>query len=175
MIMSGELDSIWLVHHYFFMQNYQVMNILLASVTSLPELINGKVCVINDDGTYNLYNPAKTTIINDHYDPMDYSILVHKKYSKCIVYSNRSEKEHYLVNKQYRELINGKKKPVLYRTGDKIHIHSRRGVYELVSINNDNTISITCGKWRYDSNPIHRIPASDFSALAGGLHNTVFS
>lgn len=149
------------------------MNILLASVTALPELINGKVCVINDNGTYTLYNPSKTTSINDNYDPTDYSILVHTKYSKCIVYSTRKEKEHYLVNKLYKELLNGKKNPVPYRVGDKIHIRSRRGTYELVSINNDDTISITCGKWRYDANPIHRIPASDFSALAGGLHNFV--
>ena len=143
------------------------MNILLASVKCLPKLINGKVAVINKDGTYTLYKPSRYTTISDDYNPMNYSILVHPKYKKCIVESNRKEQEHYLVNKQVKEL---KQKSCHYRIGDKIHIHSRQGIYEIVGIDGDY-IKITCRMWQYDANPIHIIHANDFKCLAGGLHN----
>jgi hypothetical protein len=143
------------------------MNILLASVKCLPKLIYGKVAVVNEDGTYNLYNPSKNTKMEDDYNPMNYSILVHPKYKKCIVESNRNEQQHYLVNKQIKEL---RQKSCHYRIGDKIHIHSRQGIYEIVGIDGDY-IKITCRMWQYDANPIHIIHANDFKCLAGGLHN----
>jgi len=145
------------------------MNILLASVYALPELVNGKVCVINDDNTYTLYNPARNCQITDNYDPMNYSILIHEKYSKCIVYSRKEEREHFLVNQQVKKL----RRPS-YRVGDRIHIHSRRGIYTIVELK-PSSIVITCKKWQYDPmNSTVEIPHSDFSALAGGLHNAVF-
>ena len=143
------------------------MNILLASVNALPKLINGKVAVINEDNTYTLYNPSRYTTISDDYNPMRYSILVHPKYCKCIVQSIIKDQEHYLVNKQVKEI---KQKSYHYRIGDKIHIHSRQGIYELVGIDGDY-IKITCRMWQYDANPIHIIHANDFKCLAGGLHN----
>ena len=145
------------------------MNILLASMICLPKLVNGKVAVINDNDTYTLYKPSIYTKIEDNYDPLKYSILIHKKYSKCIIYSTPYDQESYLVNKQIKELKQNKFAPS-YRIGDKIHIHSRQGIYELVGIDGDY-IKITCRMWQYDANPIHIIHANDFKCLAGGLHN----
>lgn len=143
------------------------MNILLASLTTLPKLVNGKVCVINDDGTYSLYAPSRYISMNDGFNPMNYSILVSPIY-KCVVYSTTKEKEEFLVNQQIRQM-----NLTVYRIGDKIHIHSRRGIYTIVGIC-DDYITITCNKWQYDKNPTRRIHKSEFCALAGGLHNRVF-
>lgn len=146
----------------------QTMNILLASVKSLPLLVEGKVAVINADGSYSLYNPSRYTEIRDNYDPMKYSILVHEKYNKCIVYSNSQERRDYLVKKQL-DILNSKYMP--YRVGDRIHIHSRRGIYELVAIE-DEKLKITCDKWRkYEPNPYHYVAKTDFAGLAGGMYN----
>jgi len=147
------------------------MNIILASLTTLPELINGKLCIINDNGSYELLNPSQYTTIQDNYNPMDYSILISSKYSRCIVYSTQSEKNNYLVNKQYQKLINkSKNTPELFRISDKIHITSRRGIYEIVAIYKD-TIEITCNKWQYQDNKTMIISKEDFQCLAGGIKN----
>ena len=151
------------------------MNILLASVTVLPKLVSGKVCVINENGTYSLYNPSRYTTITDHFNPMDYSILVHNVYAKCIVHSTSNERTNYLVNAQIRSMRNPDRSPVIkqYGRGDKIHIHSRRGVYEVVS-HDRYTLTITCKKWLYEHDPKDRVrllPVSDFKCIAGGLHN----
>ena len=146
-------------------------NQILASLITLPELINGKVCIIKENGTYELLNPSKFTTITDNFNPLDYSILISEKYCRCIVYSKQSEKEYYLVNKQYKELLNkSKKTPELYRIGDKIHITSRRGIYEIIAIYN-NTIEITCNKWSYQDNKTMVISKQEFQCLAGGNKN----
>lgn len=41
------------------------MNILLASLKTLPKLVNGKVIVLNNDNTYTAYNPARGVTIDD--------------------------------------------------------------------------------------------------------------
>ena len=134
-------------------------------VHCLPKLVNGKVAVINNDNTYSLYNPSVNTVITDNYNPLDYCILVHAKYNKCIIHSCKKDREFYLVNSQLAKVP-------IYRLGDNIHIHSRRGIYELVKIE-DNFLYITCKKWqKYDVNSIHKISKNDFSALAGGIYNT---
>ena len=56
------------------------------------------------------------------------------------------------------------------KPGDKIHIHSKNGIYEVVSIDY-YFISITCKKWLYTDKPVQHIKKSDFKCLAGGLHN----
>lgn len=151
------------------------MNILLASLTVLPKLVNGKVCVLNNDGTYRLYNPSRNTTITDHFNPMDYSILIHEMYCKCIVYSTSRERNNYLVNAQLRAMSSPNRSSVIrhYGKGDKIHIHSRRGVYEVVA-HDSHTITITCNKWLYERDAKDRVrllPVSDFKCVAGGLHN----
>jgi hypothetical protein len=57
------------------------------------------------------------------------------------------------------------------KPGDKIHIKSRQGIYEVVSCDY-YTITITCKRWSVDgSKPIKIISRQDFKCLAGGLHN----
>lgn len=159
------------------------MNKILASLTVLPKLVSGKVCVLNGNSTYSLYNPSKYTTIEDDFDPMDYSLLISAVYAKCIVRSTPSERNDYLVNQQYQKhiqrthqdarVVNVTKPLKLYGKGDKIHIHSRRGVYELLAYDH-HTITITCNKWKYEPNPsdhLRVLPASDFKCIAGGLHN----
>lgn len=145
------------------------MNILLASVTTLPQLVNGKVCVI-EDGGYKLYKPASNVNITDYFNPLEYCILVSDKYPKCIIHSKEKEREQYLVNKQIMEL---REKLIPYRVGDRIHIHSRQGMYEVVSFN-ESTITITCNKWMHTDNPFHTVLKNDFKCLAGGRHNAVY-
>lgn len=144
-------------------------NILLASVLHLPELIDGKVCIIRN-GQYKLLNPSRYTTISENFNPMNYSILIHEKYRECIVYSTKSEQVNFLINKKYKQLIIDKKMPDLFKLKDKIHIYSRRGIYEIISIFED-TIEITCKKWQYEEKKSIVISKKDFKCLAGGLHN----
>ena len=149
-------------------------NILLASVTTLPKLINGKVCVIENDGSFSLYNPSKYTTINDHFDPMKYSILIHLKYSKCIVQATINDQEAYLVYKQIEEMKAQKAFSPSYKIGDRIHLHSKRGTYRIIDISED-TITITCNKWQYEARPFEKpfrvISNRDFCAIAGNRHH----
>lgn len=144
------------------------MNIILSSLKTLPNLVYGKVVVFDTPLGYSSYRPTKYTTINDGFNPMDYSILIHDKYPKCIVYSTTKEKINFQITNQIKELYYC----TSYRVGDKIHIKSRRGIYELVKIENECLI-ITCNKWRYDTNPFQHIPKSDFMCIAGGIHNAV--
>jgi len=77
-------------------------NIILSELCTLPLLVNGKVAII-EEGGYELLNPARYTNIEDNFNPLDYSILIHDVYARCIVYSTSKEKEQYLVNKQLRK------------------------------------------------------------------------
>ena len=144
-------------------------NILLESILHLPELIEGRVCIF-ENGGYTLLYPSKFTTIEDGFNPMNYSILIHPKYNRCIVYSNKSERINYLVNKKYKELLVNKKLIDQFRIGDKIHIHSRKGIYEIVSFD-ENVMEITCNKWQYNDKKSIVISRKDFKCLAGGLHN----
>jgi hypothetical protein len=144
-------------------------HILLSTVIHLPELIYGKVCIF-EEGKYTLLNPSQYTSIRDGFDPLDYAILVHPKYNRCIVYSNKSDKIHFLVNKKYKELLETKKKLDPFRLNDKIHIHSRQGIYEIIGIGNE-FIEISCNKWKYTNTISIKVPKNDFKCLAGGLHN----
>lgn len=146
----------------------QTSRTLLAELACLPELINGKLAVINPDGTYSLYRVASWIDMKDYYNPQDYSLVKDSKWGWFIDRSKKEEIERHLVNKQLKKLRNK-----TYRVGDKIHIHSRRGIYEIVSILEDRLV-ITCKKWSYEDNPFHTIDHSDFKCLAGGLHNHSF-
>lgn len=66
------------------------------------------------------------------------------------------------------------KKLSVYRVGDKIHIHSRNGTYELIDIR-ENSLIISCKRWRAieDVKNFHEIPLSDFKCLAGGMKNWI--
>lgn len=150
---------------------------ILASLRCLPKLVNGKVVIINDDNTYKLCSVPYTITIADDYNPMNYSILNNKKWTNLVVNSIKSEREDYLVYKQTNKQINKQiNKPLYasYRVGDKIHINSRRGIYTLIAINADKSLTITCNKWQYEDNKTHTIPAEDFKCLAGGHYNAAY-
>lgn len=144
--------------------NYQtVMRQILASLVHLPVLINGKVIIIVD-GKYTKLSVPKTITIADNFDPTNYSVLNDSKWKNLVVYSTSEEKETFLINKVYKEMLSDR-----CRIGDKIHIHSRNGIYEVLSIDND-TITITCKKWQYDDKKTMIISKTDFKCLAGGLY-----
>ena len=56
------------------------------------------------------------------------------------------------------------------RTGDKIHIKSRDGLYTFLKKDfRTGEIHITCKRWQYEDSPIRVTSFDDFKCLAGGL------
>jgi hypothetical protein len=56
------------------------------------------------------------------------------------------------------------------RTGDKIHIKSRDGLYTFLTKDFiTGEIHITCKRWKYEDFPIRVTSFDDFKCLAGGL------
>lgn len=150
----------------------QTERTLLALKHCLPLLINGKIAIINDSkNTYTLYRIAKWIKIEDNYNPLDYSLVKDDKWGYFIDTANRGEKEQYQVFLQLGKEKILKVNP--YRIGDKIHLHSRRGIYEVVDIDS-KYITITCKKWQYEPQPNVITLKSDFKCLAGGIYNHNF-
>lgn len=146
---------------------------LLATVPHLPELINGKVCVF-ERGCYRLIRiSGYAKPIVDNFNPEDYCIYITKSQSECIIDSCGKDKQDYLVNKRYREVFGNAKPVQSYRVDDKIHLHSRNGIYTIVEIDRESIV-ITCKKWIETSNPTLKVHKSDFKCLAGGIKNAVF-
>ena len=59
----------------------------------------------------------------------------------------------------------------IYKNNQKIHIHSREGIYTIVSINyNTNRVDITCNRW-YEK-PIRTTTTTDIKCLAGWPYNS---
>jgi len=182
----------------------------LSELNVLPQLINGKVVIINEnENNYEMVKPFDNITIADNFDPIDYSLstitYIEYEYLYKLQFSKElgkhikeicgtrtvneytckrisltssfdkrkalAKREHNLINKLY----NNKKNVEVYNLGkgDKIHIHSRRGVYQVVSINTE-TITITCNKWQYDVQKTRTIKWSDYQCLAGGLHNWAY-
>jgi hypothetical protein len=139
----------------------------------LPELINGKVCVINN-GNYRLIRIGKYTHkIEDNFDPMEYCIYTTKAGYDCIISSEPKDREGYLVNKGFRSLLGIYKPEVSYKVDDKIHLHSRHGIYTISDIGKDFLV-VTCKKWQYTDFPTLKVHKADFKCLAGGIKNAVF-
>jgi hypothetical protein len=56
------------------------------------------------------------------------------------------------------------------RTGDKIHIKSRDGLYTFLKKDFiTGEIHITCKRWQYEDSPIRVTSFDDFKCLAGGI------
>jgi hypothetical protein len=56
------------------------------------------------------------------------------------------------------------------RTGDKIHIKSRDGLYTFLKKDfRTGEIHITCKIWQYEDTPIRVTSFDDFKCLAGGI------
>ena len=150
-------------------------NIILSSLKVLPKLIEGKVCVIENEASgiyppeYKLYKPAKTIQITDGFDPLYYAILVSDKYPKCIVYSTEKERTAFLCN---REISNHLK--TVYKPGDYIHLHTRRGMYQIVEIHK-NSVTLTCKKWEKLKQGYVVLPIGYIKCLAGGNWNKSFT
>ena len=91
--------------------------------------------------------------------------------NKRIAKARREEKlVNDLYNKQVADEKLAEQASSKLRRGDKIHIKSRQGMYEVVSCDY-YTITITCKRWSTDGTPNKIISRSDFKCLAGGLHN----
>ncbi len=137
---------------------------ILASLQTLPLLVEGRVAII-DGNTYTLYKPAKGIEIKDNFDPIQYALLTESdKYHPCIVYAKKNLRHDFLVNRQLKRRC---------KVGDKIHLHSRRGIYQVVKIT-DEFIHITCNKWQYEESPVRVTGHENFAALAGGYHNRIY-
>lgn len=81
-----------------------------------------------------------------------------------------------LYNKQISDKLESEKtvNPAVYnlKPGNKIHIKSRQGIYEVISVDY-YTITITCNKWSVDGSTPHKIISkADFKCYAGGLWNS---
>ena len=138
------------------------MNTILANYETLPELVNGKVIVLSGD-TYNIVKPFKDVVIENDFDPMLYKLVVTDRYAG-IGYSSKNERDTHITELK----LKGTFVPPC-RPGDRIHIHSRNGMYTVSSISNKHII-ITCARWYED--PFVKIPLSDFKCLAGGINKS---
>lgn len=181
----------------------------LAAYNVAPELLDGKIVIVNDNGTYHKVKPFDGVTIKENFDPADYTLCwaeyQERKYTYGLQWCERQKKHRQQLIKtevlstydcyrigyarpaeaeQYkmRRIINQMEIERIVKTkcsdnnvnrlkpGDKIHIHSKNGIYEVVSIDH-YFISITCKKWLYTDKPIQHILKADFKCLAGGLHN----
>lgn len=141
------------------------MNINLATFADKPQLIEGKIVVLNN-GYSSSYYPSSNTHIKENFNPIHYSILNHPKYRPCIVYASSSE-----INDVIFDCLENTKKHrnININIGQRIHLQSRQGIYTVVSFD-ATTITLTCNKWRYDNRTI-KVFKSDFKCLAGGYFN----
>lgn len=184
----------------------------LANYNVATQLVDGKIIIVNDNGTYRAVKPFDGVTIEDNFDPADYALCwalyeereysyglkwcnYHKKHTQQLIntrvitsydcyrigYAREAEAKQYKLRRVINQMevdriVNKNCNPCcdksVYRLkpGDKIHIHSKNGIYEVVSIDH-YFISITCKKWMYTDKPVQHIKKSDFKCLAGGLHN----
>lgn len=84
---------------------------LLAELTCLNKLVNGKVVVLNlKDQTYKTYNRGVyTPQMPEEFNPEDYALL-ETNYCPVIIEATPRMKEEYLVNKLWREQSKGLQK-----------------------------------------------------------------
>lgn len=86
----------------------------------LPELVNGKVCVVNEENfTYQTIAIGRYTYLDpNNWNPEDYVVLTTPKY-RCVVMAKQCDKERYLVNSLYRKLY-GQNSPYLVEENEPI-------------------------------------------------------
>lgn len=70
------------------------------------------------------------------------------------------------------KLMRGIPQEIKKAVGKKIHLKSKRGIYQVLRVV-PNGMILTCGTWRYDKPGLHErlIPFNDFKCLAGGKWN----
>jgi hypothetical protein len=141
-------------------------------LNTIPELINGKVCILNSHlDTYDLYPVSRHISIDQKFDPLDYALLVgYKDYKPFIVYSSPSERRRYENDKEVKRCIELYYPKALIKAGHKIHLKSKSGTYTVLGVTKDS-LWITCNKWAYEQQTSRIVPLSDFHKFAGGIHN----
>jgi hypothetical protein len=84
---------------------------LLAELTCLNKLVNGKVVVVNiKENTYKTYNRGMyTPPIPEEFNPENYA-LMETEYCPIVILATPRMKEQYLVNKYWREQAKGLEK-----------------------------------------------------------------
>lgn len=151
---------------------------ILAELTCLNKLVNGKVIVINvNDNTYNKYNPSQYCNIKDGFNPENYALLETDKYS-VIVDATPKMREQYLVNKIWQEQCKDaalKNKQLIdtynsYKVGDKIHLKSKDGIYTITSVS-DHYVTISCKKWEIEGKCNMLVNKDDIKCKAGGIYS----
>lgn len=154
---------------------------LLADLTCLKTLVNGKFVIVDvSTNTYRMYNPGRYCgPVPKEFNPEDYALLITDKYS-IVIEATPKLKENYLVNKlwkeqctdkllKYRDLNKGAS-TIIYRTGDKIHLKEKDGIYTINEIEND-CIRVTCNTWQHALEPNRWYHLEDIKCLAGGINN----
>ena len=86
----------------------------------LPELVNGRVCVVDEENyTYQTIAIGRYTYLDPNdWKPEDFSVITTPKY-RCVVIAKQSDKERYLVNSLYRKLY-GQDSPYLVEENEPI-------------------------------------------------------
>lgn len=64
---------------------------LVFAGTILPELVDGKIIVLYNDGKYAAYKPCKYCFIPEKFDPCNYVIL--HNYNETLAYAKPRERE----------------------------------------------------------------------------------
>lgn len=154
---------------------------LLAELTCLNKLVNGKVVVINiENNTYKTYNPGRyTSPMPEEFNPEDYALLETDSYA-VIINTIPKMREKYLVNKYWREQCTNKllkyrdlkKNEHNYNVGDKVHLKDKDGIYTIHSIVG-RTFQLTCGTWQYTDRPVRSYDVSCIKCLAGGIRKGI--
>lgn len=115
-------------------------------------------------------------------------VLIHKLQFKQKLLNGLSlesiyikREKYYWVTKEiistFRLSVNRFKNYNLHlQVGMKIHLKSVSGTYEVLEINENRTILITCNSWKYNCNRPNSllVRESDIYCLAGGLVNLKF-
>jgi hypothetical protein len=123
------------------------MNTCLAHFNTLPKLIEGKVCILDNSG-YSLHSASATTVIKDDFNPLNYSLLPkNSKWGSIVVYSSSSERESYLLFKLIEQ--QHKSLHIQFHVGDKVHLYSKNGTYSIIEFL-DGQVRIGCKKWTYE-------------------------
>jgi len=145
----------------------------LATLKHLPVLVDGKVILLNSDGTYTACIVPRKILISDGFNPRDYDVLNNEKWRNLIVMSKPPSTFHMRVNDAYRLYMEQEMKAKGLKPGDKIHLHSMRGVYTVHGVVGDK-ITIKCATWQAQGIGFRTVSLQDYKCLAGGLANKIF-
>lgn len=136
----------------------------------LNKLVRGKVVIVNKQtGAYSMHRVAKFATIEEGFNPEEYVIL--HKYNDTLGFASDKDKDAYHIKRIYKEQLEaGVAIDRPYKAGDKIHLKSKEGIYQIVGIR-DGVVTVTCNKWQHDDIPNRMYLEKDIKCLAGGFYN----